>query len=164
MPTHDIVVLALRELTKAEAGALSGGSAPAIRTDGLTKYYGAVIGIEDLSFEVARGEVYGFLGANGAGKTTTIRLLLDLLRPSRGRAAVLGVDCHRDSLAARRLIGYLPGDLPIYPDLTARDVSRLPVAARRPSGPRRTTSRTCSSASTSARSISAGGFACSRTA
>jgi ABC-2 type transport system ATP-binding protein len=93
----------------------------AIRADGLTKYYGAVIGVEDLSFDVARGEVYGFLGANGAGKTTTIRLLLDLLRPSRGRAMVLGIDCHRDSLAARRLIGYLPGDLPIYPDLSARD-------------------------------------------
>ncbi|HEX9367391.1 MAG TPA: ABC transporter ATP-binding protein [Vicinamibacterales bacterium] len=93
----------------------------AIRAEGLTKYYGAVVGIEDLSFDVARGEVYGFLGANGAGKTTTIRLLLDLLRPSRGRATVLGVDCHRDSLAARRLIGYLPGDLPVYPDLTARD-------------------------------------------
>ena len=52
---------------------------------------------------------------------TTIRLLLDLLRPSRGRIAVLGVDCRRESLAARRLIGYLPGDLPIYPDLSARD-------------------------------------------
>jgi len=99
---------------------MTAGSQPAIRIDGLTKYYGAVIGIEDLSLEVARGEVYGFLGANGAGKTTTIRLLLDLLRPSRGRAAILGVDCHRDSLAARRLTGYLPGDLPIYPDLTAR--------------------------------------------
>jgi ABC-2 type transport system ATP-binding protein len=95
--------------------------AAAIRTDGLTKYYGAVIGIEDLSLEVAPGEVYGFLGANGAGKTTTIRLLLDLLRPSRGRATVLGIDCHRDSLSARRQIGYLPGDLPIYPDLSARD-------------------------------------------
>jgi ABC-2 type transport system ATP-binding protein len=94
---------------------------PAIAVDGLTKYYGDVIGIEDLSFEVQRGEVYGFLGANGAGKTTTIRLLLDLLRPSRGRARVLGVDCHADSLAARRLVGYLPGDLPIYPDLSARD-------------------------------------------
>jgi len=94
---------------------------PAIRAEGLTKYYGAVVGVEDLSFEVARGEVYGFLGTNGAGKTTTIRLLLDLLRPSRGRVAVLGVDCQRESLAARRLIGYLPGDLPIYPDLTARD-------------------------------------------
>jgi ABC-2 type transport system ATP-binding protein len=93
----------------------------ALRAEGLTKYYGAVIGIEELSFEVAPGEVYGFLGANGAGKTTTIRLLMDLLRPSRGRATVLGVDCHRDSLAARRLFGYLPGDLPIYPDLSAGD-------------------------------------------
>jgi ABC-2 type transport system ATP-binding protein len=91
----------------------------AIRVEGLTKYYGTVVGIEDLSFTVAPGEVYGFLGANGAGKTTTIRLLLDLLRPTRGRASVLGIDCHRDSLAARRRIGYLPGDLPIYPDLTA---------------------------------------------
>ena len=91
----------------------------AIRLEGLTKYYGTVVGIEDLSFTVAPGEVYGFLGANGAGKTTTIRLLLDLLRPTRGRASVLGIDCHRDSLAARRRIGYLPGDLPIYPDLTA---------------------------------------------
>jgi ABC-2 type transport system ATP-binding protein len=91
----------------------------AIRADGLTKYYGRVIGVEDLSFDVARGEVYGFLGANGAGKTTTIRLLLDLLRPSRGRAMVLGLDCQRASLEARHHIGYLPGELPIYPDLTA---------------------------------------------
>ena len=98
---------------------MAGGDA-AICVEGLTKYYGAVIGIEDLSFTVAPGEVYGFLGANGAGKTTTIRLLLDLLRPTRGRASVLGIDCHRDSLAARRRIGYLPGDLPIYPDLSAR--------------------------------------------
>src|SRR3954463_14792729 len=93
----------------------------AIRVEGLTKYYGAVIGIEDLSFDVQRGEIFGFLGANGAGKTTTIRLLLDLLRPSRGSARILGVDCHRDSLAARRQVGYLPGDLPIYPDLSAGD-------------------------------------------
>ena len=61
--------------------------AHAIAVDGLTKHYGPVVGVEDLSFEVQRGEVYGFLGANGAGKTTTIRLLLDLLRPTRGRAS-----------------------------------------------------------------------------
>jgi ABC-2 type transport system ATP-binding protein len=94
-------------------------AAPAIEVDGLSKYYGPVVGVEDLSFQVARGETYGFLGANGAGKTTTMRLLLDLLRPSKGRARVLGVDCHRDSRKARGLIGYLPGELPIYPDLTA---------------------------------------------
>jgi len=91
----------------------------AIRTEGLTKYYGAVVGVEELTLEVARGEVFGFLGANGAGKTTTIRLLLDLLRPSRGRASVLGIDCHRDSRRARLCIGYLPGELPIYRDLHA---------------------------------------------
>ena len=91
----------------------------AICVEGLTKYYGPVVGIEDMSFEVQQGEIYGFLGANGAGKTTTIRLLLDLLRPSRGRATVLGIDCHRASLQARQQIGYLPGELPTYPDLTA---------------------------------------------
>jgi ABC-2 type transport system ATP-binding protein len=104
-------------------------SQAAIRIEGLTKYYGDVIGIEDLSLQVERGEVFGFLGANGAGKTTTIRLLLDLLRPSRGRATVFGHDCHHASLQSRRLIGYLPGELPVYPDLTAsaylRFLSRL---------------------------------------
>jgi ABC-2 type transport system ATP-binding protein len=95
--------------------------AAAIAVEGLTKYYGAVVGVEDLTLDVARGEVFGFLGANGAGKTTTIRLLLDLLRPSRGRASVLGIDCHRDSLNARLQIGYLPGELPIYRDLNAAD-------------------------------------------
>jgi ABC-2 type transport system ATP-binding protein len=91
----------------------------AIRIEGLTKYYGPVVGIEDLTLDIAPGEVFGFLGANGAGKTTTIRLLLDLLRPTRGRASVFGVDCHRDSLNARLKIGYLPGELPIYRDMTA---------------------------------------------
>ena len=91
----------------------------AIRTTGLTKYFGPVIGVDDLTFDVRPGEVYGFLGANGAGKTTTIRLLLDLLRPSRGTAAVMGIDCRRNSIEARRRIGYLPGELPVYPDLTA---------------------------------------------
>jgi ABC-2 type transport system ATP-binding protein len=94
-------------------------STAAIRLDGLTKYYGAVVGVEDLSFEVARGEVFGFLGANGAGKTTTIRLLVDLLKPTRGRAFVAGFDCQARSLDARRSIGYLPGELPIYADLSA---------------------------------------------
>jgi ABC-2 type transport system ATP-binding protein len=91
----------------------------AIHAEGLTKYFGEVIGVEELSFEVQRGEVYGFLGANGAGKTTTIRLLLDLLRPTRGRVTVQGLDCRRQSLEARRVIGYLPGDFPVYPDLRA---------------------------------------------
>jgi beta-exotoxin I transport system ATP-binding protein len=108
----------------------------AIRIEGLTKYYGRVIGVEDLTLEVARGEVFGFLGANGAGKTTTIRLLLDLLRPTRGRASVLGIDCHRDSLNARLKIGYLPGELPIYRDLNAADyLTYLARLDRRPVAP-----------------------------
>jgi ABC-type multidrug transport system ATPase subunit len=93
---------------------------PAISVEGLAKYYGPVVGVEELSFHVERGEIYGFLGANGAGKTTTMRLLVDLLRPSKGRARIFGVDCHRESRKARSLVGYLPGQLPIYPDLTAR--------------------------------------------
>jgi ABC-2 type transport system ATP-binding protein len=65
--------------------------------------------------------VYGFLGPNGAGKTTTIRILLDLLRPTSGSASVLGLDPRRDAVEARRRIGYLPGDLALYPKLTARE-------------------------------------------
>jgi ABC-2 type transport system ATP-binding protein len=89
-----------------------------IRTEGLTKDYGRVVGLDELTLEVEPGEVLGFLGPNGAGKTTTIRLLLDLLRPTRGRATIGGFDCHRQSLQARRLVGYLPGELAVYPELT----------------------------------------------
>jgi ABC-2 type transport system ATP-binding protein len=95
------------------------GEPAAIAIEGLTKYYGQVVGLEDLTLEVRSGEIFGFLGANGAGKTTTIRLLLDLLRPTRGRAFVMGLDCAASSLEVRRRIGYLPGEMPIYPDLTA---------------------------------------------
>jgi ABC-2 type transport system ATP-binding protein len=98
----------------------------AIRTDALTKYYGAVIGVEGLSLEVLQGEVFGFLGANGAGKTTTIRMLLDLVRPTSGSASVLGFDCQRRGIEARARIGYLPGEMPVYPELTgARYLSFL---------------------------------------
>jgi ABC-2 type transport system ATP-binding protein len=90
----------------------------AIHTEGLTKHYGQVVGIDGLSLDVHQGEVFGFLGANGGGKTTTIRLLLDLIRPTAGRACILGFDSHRQSLDARARVGYLPGDMPIYPELT----------------------------------------------
>ncbi len=92
--------------------------APIIRTDGLTKDYGRVRGLDNLSLEVQEGEVLGFLGPNGSGKTTTIRLLLDLIRPTRGSASIGGFDCQKQSLGARRLIGYLPGEMPVYPELT----------------------------------------------
>jgi ABC-2 type transport system ATP-binding protein len=90
----------------------------AIRAESLTKYYGPVVGIEDLDLAVAPGEVYGFLGPNGAGKTTTIRILLDLVRPTRGRALVDGLDCRRSSVAVRSRIGYLPAEMPLYREMT----------------------------------------------
>ncbi len=97
---------------------------PAIDTEHLTKYYGASRGIVDLDLDVEAGEVFGFLGPNGAGKTTTIRLLLDLIRPTSGSAAVLGLDARRDSVAIRRRVGYLPGEYALYPKLTGAETLR----------------------------------------
>jgi len=92
---------------------------------GLTKRYGNVLAVNNLSLEAIQGEILGFLGLNGAGKTTTIRILLDLLRPSSGNAFILGHDCQRDGLQARANIGYLPGEMGIYSDLTGREVLDL---------------------------------------
>jgi ABC-2 type transport system ATP-binding protein len=99
-----------------------GGPALAIQTEGLTKFYGADRGVEDLDLEVGVGEVFGFLGPNGAGKTTTIRLLLDLIRPTRGRASVLGLDTRRDTVELRSRVGYLPGDLRLFDHDTGREM------------------------------------------
>jgi len=89
---------------------------------GLTKRYGRLTAVSNLDLEVHQGEILGFLGLNGAGKTTTIRILLDLLRPTNGRAYILGHDCQADGLRARSLSGYLPGELGIYSDLTGGEV------------------------------------------
>ncbi len=94
----------------------------AISATGLTKWYGRARGIVDLDLEVSAGEVFGYLGPNGAGKTTTIRLLLDFIRPTRGSASVLGHPTHSDSLAIRRRVGYLPGDLRLYDALSGREL------------------------------------------
>lgn len=91
----------------------------------LSKSYGRLTAVKDLELEVNKGEILGFLGLNGAGKTTTIRILLDLLRPTSGNASILGHDCQKDSLRARALIGYLPGELGVYSDLTGREVLDL---------------------------------------
>ncbi len=112
-------------------------TADAIRTDALTKYYGRVVGLDGLTLAVEQGEIFGFLGPNGAGKTTTLRLLLDLVHPTSGRATVLGFDCHRDGLAARRRVAYLPGELPYYPELTGqRFLEHLTAVGRRRVDPR----------------------------
>lgn len=78
--------------------------------------------IRNLDLEVDAGEVFGFLGLNGAGKTTTIRILLDLLRPNAGRATVMGRDCQSEGLEVRSLVGYLPGELGLYRDMTGREL------------------------------------------
>ena len=103
----------------------------AISTSGLTKYYGKTPGIVDLDLEVRTGEVFGFLGPNGAGKSTTIRVLLDFLHPSRGGATILGLDSHDDSVEIRRRVGYLPADLALYPQMTARELLAYFCAVRR---------------------------------
>ena len=94
---------------------------PAIQTVGLTKYYGRHLGIEDVNLDVREGEVFGFLGPNGAGKSTTIRTILDEIRPTAGSATILGLDTRADAVEIRRHIGYIPGDLALYPNLTGMD-------------------------------------------
>jgi ABC-2 type transport system ATP-binding protein len=82
-----------------------------IETRALTKEYGSTIALRSLDLQVRKGEVYGLLGPNGSGKTTAIRLLLGLLRPTSGEARVAGLDSWRQSVAVRRLVSYLPGEL-----------------------------------------------------
>ncbi len=94
----------------------------AIRTEGLSKMYGKRHGLVSLDMAVETGEVYGFLGPNGAGKTTTIRILLDVIRATTGRASVLGLDPRTDSVAIRRKVGYLPGDFVVDGRQTGRQL------------------------------------------
>jgi ABC-2 type transport system ATP-binding protein len=89
-----------------------------ISIEKLTKWYGAHRGVIDLDLEVQAGEVFGYLGPNGAGKTTTIRILLDLIRPSSGRACVFGLETARNAVAIHRRTGYIPGEFSLYDRLT----------------------------------------------
>jgi ABC-2 type transport system ATP-binding protein len=89
-----------------------------IQTKSLTKFYGKSRGIKDVSITVNKGDIFGFLGPNGAGKSTTIRIIMDFIRPSGGSATVFGMDCHRDSVAIRKRIGYIPGDFGLYGNMT----------------------------------------------
>jgi ABC-2 type transport system ATP-binding protein len=93
---------------------------PAIVTSGLSKDYGSGRGLFELDLEVDRGEVFGFLGPNGAGKSTTMRLLLNLIKPTSGAARVLGLDVGSESIDIHRRVGFLPGDLAMYPKLSGR--------------------------------------------
>jgi ABC-2 type transport system ATP-binding protein len=110
-----------------------------IRVERLSKSYGGEKpAVDDVSFEVSRGEVLGFLGPNGAGKTTTMRILTSFLAPTSGTAEVAGHDVYQDSVEARRRIGYLPEDTPLYKDMTVLeyldfvgDMRGLPKDGRR---------------------------------
>jgi ABC-2 type transport system ATP-binding protein len=94
----------------------------AIRTSGLSKDYGVGRGIFDLDLTVGGQEVFGYLGPNGSGKTTTIRLLMGMVRPTSGSAHIFGLDCVRDSVAVKRKVGYLPGDVPQFGSLRGSEV------------------------------------------
>jgi ABC-2 type transport system ATP-binding protein len=96
-----------------------------ISTERLSKRYGHRTGLESADLKVREGEIFGFLGANGAGKTTAIRLLLGFLRPTLGSATIFGLDCWRDSARIKREVGYLPGDLRLYPWLTCQRALRI---------------------------------------
>ncbi|MGZ8596450.1 MAG: ATP-binding cassette domain-containing protein [Actinomycetota bacterium] len=89
-----------------------------ISADRLTKFYGHDRGVEDLSFSVGAGEVFGFLGPNGAGKTTTIRTMLDFIRPTSGAVRLFGLDAHHRGPEIHTRVGYLPGELALYERLT----------------------------------------------
>jgi ABC-2 type transport system ATP-binding protein len=92
-----------------------------IQAEKLTKSYGKFRGIVDVDLEVNQGEIFGFLGPNGAGKTTTIRILLDLIRPTAGRARVFGIDATADPVAIHRRLGYLPGEWNLYDRLSGAE-------------------------------------------
>jgi ABC-2 type transport system ATP-binding protein len=95
--------------------------ATAISTRSLTKHYGSVPALTDLTLDVNRGEIFGFLGPNGAGKSTMIRTLLGYLHPTAGSATVLGRDVETDSVEIRRVTGYLPGGIALYDSLTGEE-------------------------------------------
>jgi ABC-2 type transport system ATP-binding protein len=110
----------------------------AIRTDRLTRAYGPQLAVNEISFEVPRGQVLGFLGPNGAGKSTTMKMLTCYLTPTRGSAQVAGFDVYAQSLEVRKRIGYLPEDTPLYKDMTVLEYLDYVTRLRNvPAGERR---------------------------
>jgi ABC-2 type transport system ATP-binding protein len=92
-----------------------------IQVEGLTKRFGSFTAVDNISFRVENKEIVGFLGPNGAGKTTTMRILTSYLAPTSGKATIAGFDVVRDSLEARKRIGYLPESVPFYPEMRVNE-------------------------------------------
>ena len=105
-----------------------------IEVEGLAMRFGHLTAVDDISFQVARGEVLGFLGPNGAGKSTTMKMITGFLTPSAGRVAVCGHDVVDEAIKAKRMIGYLPEGAPAYGDMTPRRFLRFAAASRGFSG------------------------------
>lgn len=135
MQTHEAIARQADQIPHASAASTA---SPAISIHGLTKRYGSLTALKNLNLAVQQGETLGFLGLNGAGKSTAIRLLLDLLRPTSGEVFIFGYNCWTQGLEARARIGYLPGELGLYLDLTGLEtlnflagLSRQPVDKHR---------------------------------
>ena len=111
----------IARLTLTRVGVVSGGDL--LRCQGLSKSFGDRLAVDDVSFSLAPGEIYGLLGPNGAGKTTTIRMVCGLLTPDQGTITI-GGKVATDDLSVRSLVGYVPQDVALYPDLTAARTSR----------------------------------------
>jgi len=92
-----------------------------LETTGLTKRFGGITALYDVSCAISAGEIVGFLGPNGAGKTTTVLMLLGLTEPTKGVVRVVGLDPTREPLAVKRVVGYLPDNVGFYPGLTGRE-------------------------------------------
>ncbi|PJF40870.1 MAG: ABC transporter ATP-binding protein [Chloroflexi bacterium] len=107
-----------------------------IEVRNLTKYYGNFAAVNDVSFDAHSGEIVGLLGPNGAGKTSTMRMLTGFMPPSGGYAKVAGYDTFKESIEVRRRVGYLPENVPVYPDMTVRDYVMFWAKLRRVAKPK----------------------------
>lgn len=103
---------------------------PILKINNLTKKYGDFIALNQINFEIKKGEVYGFIGPNGAGKTTTIRLILGLLKANQGNITIFGKDAWSDAVEIHRNVAYVPGEVNLWPNLTGGEVIDLLLSLR----------------------------------
>ena len=116
--------------TQQQSAAPAPDPAPLIEIEGLTKRFGSFTAVDNVSFNVARGEVLGFLGPNGAGKSTTMRMLAGFMIPTAGTARIQGHDVQTDGVAARRVLGFLPEGAPTYPEMSVTGFLRFCAKVR----------------------------------